>query len=122
MDPIARGGVFGHDRPMTDVTETDLPLLARRCWGALEMLQAVGWLAPQPAAAYAEHGLRGRVGYFAARSAPMGEVGAGLVTATFYVFAPSLVAHAIPAAWQRISAADMVALRYRAVTATLRDV
>ena len=86
------------------------------------MLQAVGWLAPQPAAAYAEHGLRGRVGYFAARSAPMGEVHAGVVTATFYVFAPSLVAHAVPAAWQRIRPADMVALRYRVVTATLRDV
>ena len=100
----------------------DLPRLARRCWGYLESIQALGWLAPQPAAAYAEYGLRGRVGYFAARSAPMGEVGAGVVTATFYVFAPSLVAHAIPAAWQRISPQDMVALRYQVVPATIREV
>ena len=107
---------------MSVQTENDLSRLARRCWGALEMLQAVGWLAPQPAAAYAEHGLKGRVGYFAARSAPLGEVGAGVVTATFYVFSPSLVAHAIPAAWQRISPADMVALRYRVVPDTIREV
>jgi hypothetical protein len=102
--------------------EPDLHRLSRHCWGALEVIQAVGWLAPQPAAAYAEHGLRGRVGYFAARSAPMGAVGAGVVTATFYVFAPSLVAHAIPKAWERISPAEMVALRYQVVTQTLREV
>ena len=106
---------------MNDATVAELSRVARRCWGALEMLQAAGWLAPQPAAAYAELGLRGRVGYFAARSAPMGEVGAGVVTATFYVFAPSLVAHAIPSAWQKVSPADMVALRYRVVPATIRD-
>ena len=37
--------------------------------------------------------------YFAGRAAPMGAVGAGVVTATFYNFSPSLVAHMIPRAW-----------------------
>src|SRR4051794_8500635 len=105
--------------PATPAAEPDLHRLSRHCWGALETIQAIGWLAPQPAAAYAEHGLRGRVGYFAARSAPMGAVGAGVVTATFYVLSPSLVAHAIPMAWERIAPADMVALRYRVVIETL---
>jgi hypothetical protein len=107
---------------MSETAVTDLSRLARRCWGALETLQAVGWLAPQPTAAYAERGLRGRVGYLAARSAPMGEVEAAVVIATFYVFAPSLVSHAIPAAWQKVSPAEMVALRYRVVPPTIREV
>ena len=38
--------------------------------------------------------------YFAGRAAPMGAVGAGVVTATFYNFSPDLVAAAIPRAWQ----------------------
>ena len=59
----------------------------------------------------------GRATYFASRSAPMGRVGAGPVAATFYVFNPSLVAHFIPAAWEAASPEDVVAARYRGVSA-----
>ena len=45
-------------------------------------------------------GLRGFwMGYFAARSAPMGPVDAPVVTATFFNFQPSMVRRAIPDAW-----------------------
>src|SRR5674536_218780 len=80
--------------------EDPLPALARRCWAALETLHVVAYFAPEPAAAYRELGLRGRGGYFASRSAPMGPVPAQVTVATFYVFAPALVERAIPAAWE----------------------
>ena len=40
------------------------------------------------------------MGYFAARSAPLGIVPRELVTAIFYNFAPERVAKALPAAWE----------------------
>src|SRR3954451_6659850 len=38
-------------------------------------------------------------GYFAVRAAPLGAVGADVVTATFYNFAPGFVARRVPAIW-----------------------
>lgn len=59
-------------------------------------------------------GLRpGRMGYFASRSAPMGPVSAGVVTATFYNFNPEIVARHIPRAWGLASVADILAARLR---------
>ena len=63
---------------------------------------------------------KGRGAYFASRSAPMGRVGAGTVAATFYVFNPTLVAHFIPAAWEAAGPEDVVAARYRGVSAAWR--
>ena len=40
------------------------------------------------------------MGYFAARSAPLGTVAPEVVTAIFYNFAPERVAKALPTAWQ----------------------
>ena len=40
------------------------------------------------------------MGYFAARSAPLGAVPPEVVTAIFYNFAPARVAKTLPAAWQ----------------------
>ena len=39
------------------------------------------------------------MGYFAARSAPLGQVPADVVTAVFYNFSAERVAKALPAAW-----------------------
>jgi hypothetical protein len=61
------------------------------------------------------------MGYFAARSAPLGVVPPEVVTAVFYNFAPERVAKALPAAWQ--IADPEAALRARqdsAVAALLR--
>jgi hypothetical protein len=49
----------------------------------------------------------------------MGAVGAGVVTATFYNFAPSLVAHMIPRAWTLASPEQVLAARLDAARASL---
>ena len=94
------------------------PRLAGRTARLLEPLHALGYFAPEVDAEVSGLGVRrGRATYFASRSAAMGRVGAGPVAATFYVFNPSLVAHFIPAAWEAASPEDVVAARYRGVSA-----
>ena len=94
------------------------PHLAGRTARLLEPLHALGYFAPEVDAEVSGLGVRkGRATYFASRSAAMGRVGAGPVAATFYVFNPSLVAHFIPAAWDAASPEDVVAARYRGVSA-----
>jgi len=73
---------------------------ARSMWRAYEPYHALTYFAPETNAAYQAAGLRGFwMGYFAGRAAPMGSVRAGVVTATFFNFAPSMVCRAIPDAW-----------------------
>ena len=94
---------------------------AGRIARSLETLHALGYFAPEVEAEVTALGVRrGRATYFASRSAAMGRVGAGTVAATFYVFNPSLVAHVIPAAWESASPEDVVAARYRGVSAAWR--
>jgi len=60
----------------------------------------VTYFAPEARAAFDGLGYRGFwMGYFAARSAPLGTVPAEVVTATFYNFAPERVAKALRGAW-----------------------
>ena len=94
---------------------------AGRTARSLETLHALGYFAPEVEAELTGLGLRkGRMGYFASRSAPMGRVGPGTVAATFYVFNPDLVAHFLPAAWEAADPSDVVAARYRGVSAAWR--
>ena len=94
------------------------PHLAGRTARLLEPLHALGYFAPEVDTEVSGLGVRrGRATYVASRSAAMGRVGAGPVAATFYVFNPSLVAHFIPAAWEAASPEDVVAARYRGVSA-----
>ncbi|MEE3065449.1 MAG: hypothetical protein VYA67_16105 [Actinomycetota bacterium] len=77
------------------------PELARRFFDRFEPVHAVTYFAPEARAALDELGYRGFwMGYFAARSAPLGAAAPELVTAIFYNFAPQRVAKALPAAWQ----------------------
>jgi hypothetical protein len=62
---------------------------------------------------------KNRTGYFASRSAAMGEVDAEVVVATFYNFDPALVRHAMKDVWSITSAAAMLAARLRAVDVSL---
>lgn len=62
----------------------------------------------------------GRMCYFAGRSAAMGAVAPGVVTATFYNFNGALVARHIPAAWGLATPATVVAARFAAVDGALR--
>jgi hypothetical protein len=54
-------------------------------------------------------------GYFAGRAAPLGTVGAGPVTATFYNFHPAMVAKAVPGCWEAV--APLTLCRVRAIAA-----
>jgi hypothetical protein len=90
--------------------------VARRLWRAVEPYHAVGYFAPEARAAYEEIGLKGFwMGYFAARSAPLGRASPELVTATFYVFHPSMIERALPDAWQRADPTDVLDARLRLV-------
>jgi hypothetical protein len=57
--------------------------------------------------------------YFAGRSASMGAVGRGVVTATFYTFNPDLVAHCIPRAWDLTRPDAVIDARLAAVDIAL---
>jgi hypothetical protein len=93
---------------------------ARRLWQHVETIHAVTYFAPEVADALAAAGLRGWWrGYFAARSAPLGAAGPGLVQALFHGFAPALVQRCLPSAWDQIAPEAAMAARDRAVEQVL---
>ncbi|MDQ3628419.1 MAG: hypothetical protein M3419_06375 [Actinomycetota bacterium] len=96
--------------------------LGRKAWGSLELLHVVGYFAPETQAAYEALGLKGRAGYFASRSAPMGEVDAPMTVATFYVFAPRAVASVLPQAWSVAPPEQVTRARYEGVAAALHRI
>jgi hypothetical protein len=76
------------------------PAIARALAQRLEPIHVVTYFAPEARAAFDAAGYRGFwMGYFAGRAAPLGPVGAEIVSATFYNFSPARVARAIPDAW-----------------------
>src|SRR5215212_10256539 len=96
------------------------PTLIGRAHRAIDPLHSQLYFAPEHDERLSAIGLRpGRMGYFAGRAAPMGAVGAGVVTATFYNFSPSLVAHMIPRAWTLASPEQVLAARLDAARASL---
>jgi hypothetical protein len=60
------------------------------------------------------------MGYFAARSAPLGAAPRELVTAIFYNFAPERVAKALPAAWEIAGPQAALQARHESAVAALR--
>jgi len=70
----------------------------------LEVLHTPVYRSRELRAALAEDGITDRMGaYLAQRSAPLGPVGAGVVTATFYGFAPTVVAAHLPGVWDVVT-------------------
>jgi len=97
------------------------PDLARRMWRVLEPYHAVTYFSDEARRAFTDVGLRGFwMGYFAGRAAPMGPVGPGVVTATFFGFRHSMVARALPDAWTFASVTDVLAARLHGVDRALR--
>lgn len=95
--------------------------LAGKCHRALDTLHSMIYFAPEADETLSGIGLRpGRMTYFASRSAAMGPVGPGVVTATFYNFNSELVARHIPRAWTLASPEQIIAARLEAVDAALR--
>ena len=91
---------------------TDAAHAARSMWTLFEPVHAVTYFAPQARAAFEQAGLRGFWrGYFAGRSAPLGPVSAAVVGASFFNFAPGMVARAIPGVWELISPEEALRVR-----------
>jgi len=61
-----------------------------------------------------------RMSYYATRSAPLGRVGAAVVSATFYHHSVEMVSPAIPLAWSIASPERIIAARFEAVDQALR--
>jgi hypothetical protein len=94
--------------------------IARRLWTVAEPLHALTYFAPESHDAFAAAGLRGFWrGYFAGRAAPLGPVGPGVVTATFFGFHPAFVGRAIPSVWSIVSPDDAITARLAGVAAAL---
>jgi hypothetical protein len=91
-----------------------------RAWRVAEPLHAMIYFVPESADRFAALGLDPAAGYFAARAAPFGAVGPAPVVATFYNFAPALVARALPAAWEKTTPSGALAARLEAADAALR--
>lgn len=95
--------------------------VARRMWRATEPYHAIVYFAPEVRDALAGVGLKGFwMGYFAGRAAPLGPVPAAVVQATFFNFAPAMVARAIPDAWALASPATITDARLAAIDTALR--
>ena len=97
------------------------PRLARRFFDRFEPVHGVTYFAPEARAALDGLGYRGYwMGYFAARSAPLGIVPPEVVTAVFYNFAPERVAKALPAAWHIAGPEAALRARQDSAVAALR--
>jgi hypothetical protein len=94
---------------------------ARRMWTLFEPVHVVTYFTPEARAEFEQAGLRGFWrGYFAGRAAPLGPVGPALVTASFYNFAPTMVARALPSVWDLVTPEDALAARSAGAVAALR--
>jgi hypothetical protein len=97
------------------------PGLARRFFDRFEPVHGVTYFAPEAREALDGLGYKGYwMGYFAARSAPLGMVSPEVVTAIFYNFAPERVAKALPAAWQIAGPEAALRARQDSAVAALR--
>ena len=106
---------------MTDGVKTDAAATARRMWALFEPVHVISYFAPSAREAFEQAGLRGFWrGYFAGRTAPIGAVGAGPVVASFFSFAPAMVARAVPGVWDLVSPAGALAAREAGAVTALR--
>jgi hypothetical protein len=105
------------------MTAVTFATLARKTHRTLEPLHTCCYFAAEMGEAYAEAGAKGTMrAYFGVRSAPMGKVPLEVVVATFYNFAPHLVAEAIPSIWESTTPEALLAARYSGVDAAYRRI
>ncbi|WP_282695884.1 hypothetical protein [Streptomyces sp. CC208A] len=97
------------------------PRAGRRCHNALNPLHSALYFSPDLDREFGALGLTDPTAVrLAARSAPLGAVGAGTVAATFYNYKWELLARHLPAVWETASPGTVLDARLRAVDATLR--
>ncbi|MET9951201.1 hypothetical protein ABZ135_06565 [Streptomyces sp. NPDC006339] len=101
---------------------TNLPPRAgRRCAHPVNMLHATLFFSPDLDTEFQRIGITDQsAARLAARSAPLGAVGAGTVAATFYNYNHAFLARHLPAVWETASPAAVLDARLRAADATLR--
>ncbi|MFI8853057.1 hypothetical protein ACIGW3_23110 [Streptomyces sp. NPDC053499] len=93
----------------------------RRCHNALNALHSTLYFSPALGKELSPYGIDDpHAVNLATRSAPLGAVGAGTVTATFYNYSHALVARFVPEVWDAASPETVLAARLRAADATLR--
>ncbi|MGV9877784.1 SCO6745 family protein [Streptomyces sp. NPDC003006] len=98
------------------------PSRSRTLWLRTEPLHAVIYFEERCRGLGRAVGLKGFwMGYFAARTAPMGRVGPGVASAALGVFAPGMVARALPSAWEYASPDRVVEERARLAARALRQ-
>lgn len=97
------------------------PVTARKTWRTLEPIHGMIYFVPEAPEHYRKVGLEHpRSGYFASRSAPLGEASAELVIATFYNFDPATVRAAMSGVWQTVRPEELIDARFGAADAALR--
>ncbi|MEW1902491.1 hypothetical protein [Streptomyces sp. NPDC086147] len=97
------------------------PRAGRRCHNALNPLHSSLYFSPDLDRELSALGFADQSAMrLAARSAPLGAVGAGTVAATFYNYNHELLARHLPAVWETASPTEVLAARLRAADATLR--
>lgn len=95
---------------------------ARRLSRSVEAIHTLTYYSPE-ISRLTDEGFRGWWhAYFAYRAAPMGPVDVPVVVATFYNFAPRMVARAVPGVWQIMSPERVLARRQELVAETLERV
>lgn len=94
--------------------------LARRLWEAVEPIHAAVYFAPAAREVAIGLGMSGYwMGYFSARSSPLGAMAPAPIAAMFYSFAPGRVARALPEAWQYADPAAVLQTRIDTAVAVL---
>jgi hypothetical protein len=119
----ADGGSWGVGPPRqhSDLPAADARRRARQMWNLFEPIHIISYFTPEPRQEFEAAGVRGFWrGYFAARAAPLGEVGAAPIIAAFFSFAPVMVARALPASWTLITPAEALAVRQAGAVNALR--
>ncbi|MEU8760478.1 hypothetical protein [Streptomyces sp. NPDC048659] len=100
---------------------TNLPPRAgRRCAHSMNLLHATLFFSPDLDTEFEGLGIEDpNAMRLAARSAPLGAVGAGTVAAAFYNYRHELLARHLPAVWETASPAAVLEARLRVVDTTL---
>ncbi len=97
------------------------PIIARKTWRTLEPIHVMIYFVPEAFEHYRLAGVADhQVGYFASRSAPLGEASAELVIAAFYNYNPESVRAAIPKVWQETRPEELIDARFMAADRALR--
>ena len=100
------------------------PTISRTCWKTLEPVHAQVYFAVEAQEEYAALGFdvtgNQPAGYFPARAAALGAVGAGVVQATFFNFSAVACVFGMDRAWETATPAQVQQARWRGADRALR--